>query len=229
MGVIEQIDFERYPRQGRHFNTPVQICFNYDSSRVIAGRIVRDDAEAPFLTIIQLADGRFVLATECQYSLDPLGNVARRAHGSPTAPSPVKATWRTEERRVSEPTKPALTPEEWKQAERSRKHSEMALLGYEGMVGVGRPQARAALALYGQIFGFTRDDLGVIHMLALQHHPTCRCDYCVTLKPKAESLMARIEALLPPEPFQAIVAEQEEERRHGNRPDPVTRPHSVGR
>lgn len=61
----------------------------------------------------------------------------------------------------------------------------------------GDRHAIAAFALYGQDFGFTREDIGVIHMLARQHHPTCRCDYCVTLKPKAESLMARIEALLP--------------------------------
>lgn len=77
MGVYDNIDKERFPKQGTFFGKTVEVCFKYDSQNTIAGLIVRDDVEArklgehesPGLTIIKLADGRYVLASECQYSL----------------------------------------------------------------------------------------------------------------------------------------------------------------
>lgn len=44
------------------------MCFNYDASRSVMGTIVRDDHEAPWVTIIALDTGRVVLATECMHS-----------------------------------------------------------------------------------------------------------------------------------------------------------------
>jgi len=67
MGVHPNIGFEKFPKQGSCAGQPVSVCFNYDTSKRILGKFVRDDAEAPFMAIIQLDDGRFILATECQY------------------------------------------------------------------------------------------------------------------------------------------------------------------
>jgi hypothetical protein len=69
MGFHPKISFQEFPRQGSHAGVRVSVCFNYDASRQIAGSVVRDDAEEPFRTIIQLDDGRVILATECQYTL----------------------------------------------------------------------------------------------------------------------------------------------------------------
>jgi len=68
MGVVSTIDHDKFPKQGSFKGRRCQVCFNYDLSGSVGGTIVRDDREAPFRTIIQLDDGRFVLATECQYS-----------------------------------------------------------------------------------------------------------------------------------------------------------------
>jgi hypothetical protein len=46
----------------------VDVCFNFDTSCTVRGTVVRDDAEEPGRMIIQLENGWFVLATECQYS-----------------------------------------------------------------------------------------------------------------------------------------------------------------
>lgn len=69
MGVETNISHTRFPKQGPHLGRTVFVCFNYDTSQQIRGTVVRDDYEEPWRTIIQLDDGRFVLATECQYSV----------------------------------------------------------------------------------------------------------------------------------------------------------------
>jgi len=69
MGVHRNVGYDKFPKQGRNLGSFVEVCFNYDTSKTINGMIVRDDREEPGLTIIQLADGRYVLATECQYSI----------------------------------------------------------------------------------------------------------------------------------------------------------------
>jgi hypothetical protein len=45
----------------------VDIAFHYDTDHTLKATIVRDDTEAPYVMIFQLEDGRYVLATECQY------------------------------------------------------------------------------------------------------------------------------------------------------------------
>lgn len=67
MGVVENVGHDRFPKQGSHKGLRAQVMFNY-SSPTLGGVIIRDDAEAPWETIIQLDDGRIVRATECQYS-----------------------------------------------------------------------------------------------------------------------------------------------------------------
>lgn len=67
MGIHKNIGFDKFPEQGDLLGREVQVCFNYDTGEVITGKIVREDIEEPGRLIIQLADGRFVLSTECQY------------------------------------------------------------------------------------------------------------------------------------------------------------------
>lgn len=70
MGVVQGISFDSFPRQGSYLGRRVRVCFNYDTGRTIGGVCIRDDAEAPGLTILRLDDGRVVLSTECQYQPD---------------------------------------------------------------------------------------------------------------------------------------------------------------
>lgn len=69
MGVVAEIGYDKFPEQGCHLNKRVEVCFNYDTSRTVKGRMVRDDKGAPYRSIILLDDGRVVLTTECQYSI----------------------------------------------------------------------------------------------------------------------------------------------------------------
>lgn len=47
----------------------VKVCFHYDTRQTVCGTVVRDDSEHPWKTIIRLDDGRYVLSTECQYTM----------------------------------------------------------------------------------------------------------------------------------------------------------------
>lgn len=69
MGCVKNISAYEFPKQSEYVNRRVQVCFNFDATRIIDGKILRDDREEPFETIIELADGRIVLGTECQYSI----------------------------------------------------------------------------------------------------------------------------------------------------------------
>lgn len=69
MGMRPNIDHTQYPKQGSHLGAQVSVCFNYDTSHLIDGIIVRDDAEDPFIAIIRLDDDRYVLTTECMYTM----------------------------------------------------------------------------------------------------------------------------------------------------------------
>lgn len=68
MGQHPNISHNTFPKQGGFLGSRVRVCFNYDSSNVIEGNVVRDDNVEPGVMIIHLDDGRFVLSTECQYS-----------------------------------------------------------------------------------------------------------------------------------------------------------------
>jgi hypothetical protein len=68
MGVVANIDYDKFPEQ-RWKGVRCKVYFNFDTSKSIGGVIVRDDREPPHMTIIQLDDGRFVLASECQYQI----------------------------------------------------------------------------------------------------------------------------------------------------------------
>ena len=67
MGSHQNINFNKFPKQGDYLNKRCKVTFNF-AQNAIEGTIVRDDIEAPFETIIQLDDGRFVRGSECQYS-----------------------------------------------------------------------------------------------------------------------------------------------------------------
>ena len=68
MGVEVKVGFDHFPKQGFMMGKEVMVCFNYDTGKTIKGRIVRDDCEDPYLTIISLEDKRYILSTECQFS-----------------------------------------------------------------------------------------------------------------------------------------------------------------
>lgn len=60
---------EQFPVQGSYLEKRVQVRFGR-AAPDFPGKIVRDDSQEPYLTIIALDDGRCVLASECQYQLD---------------------------------------------------------------------------------------------------------------------------------------------------------------
>ncbi len=67
MGCVETITAHRFPKQGEFIGLRTKVVFHYGSEE-FGGTIVRHDMEAPHRTIISLDDGRFVLASECQYA-----------------------------------------------------------------------------------------------------------------------------------------------------------------
>lgn len=69
MGVVDNIRHDKFPEQGSWKGRRCRVMFNYEEPE-IAGVIVRDDRQPPFRTIIQLDDGRVVLSTECQFSIE---------------------------------------------------------------------------------------------------------------------------------------------------------------
>jgi len=69
MGSHPNITYEKFPRQGTMLNEKVKVCFHHDTTKHYAGIVIRDDVEEPFRTIIQLDNGRVLLAEECQYAL----------------------------------------------------------------------------------------------------------------------------------------------------------------
>ena len=82
MGCVKTITYNTFPKQkGKDYRFPgmavgakVKVCFHYDTNHCVRGRIVRDDLEEPFETIIRLDDGRYVRGTECQFSYALRGN-----------------------------------------------------------------------------------------------------------------------------------------------------------
>lgn len=70
MGVVANVGTDAFPEQGTYLNRRAFVCFRYDTANSLGGTIVRDDMEEPWVTIIRLDDGRHVLTSECQYSLD---------------------------------------------------------------------------------------------------------------------------------------------------------------
>lgn len=97
-------------------------------------------------------------------------------------------------------SEPALSPEQW----------EKKLAGNREPLGAITQHGVAALALYGQPFGFTRKDVAIIRRLHEMvnsewgREGTIILDYNETPDSEAtneeiEALAERIEALLPPE------------------------------
>ena len=70
MGCEKNVGFDRFPKQGSMLGKKVWVCFHYDAMNILFGETVRDDVEEPYRTIFKLEDGRYVLATECQYTLN---------------------------------------------------------------------------------------------------------------------------------------------------------------
>lgn len=69
MRVVANITTDTFPKQGDCIGCKVKVCFHYETDYCVDGIIVRCDHEKPYRTIIHLNDGRYVLGTECQYSM----------------------------------------------------------------------------------------------------------------------------------------------------------------
>lgn len=67
MGVNAFIKHDQFPKQGKYHGKKVKVCFHYDTQNSVNGVCVRDDIGDPGITAFRLDDGRFVLATECQW------------------------------------------------------------------------------------------------------------------------------------------------------------------
>lgn len=102
---------------------------------------------------------------------------------------------------MSETVKPALTVEEWENRAAYREGSEISVFDNGQMlidngenVGGGREfcHAIAALALYGQPFGFTRADVELLRRFAGRF-------WAFGGQAELENLTERIDALLPQE------------------------------
>lgn len=68
MGCVANITRDTFPKQSSGLHDRVRVFFHYKSDAAVLGTVVRDDVEEPFKMIIRLDDGRYVLATECQYA-----------------------------------------------------------------------------------------------------------------------------------------------------------------
>ena len=73
MGCIDTITYDKFPKQkDENYIYPVggrvKVCYHYDTLKYHYGTIVRNDLEEPFETIIKLDNGRYLRATECQFS-----------------------------------------------------------------------------------------------------------------------------------------------------------------
>lgn len=74
MGEHKNISINRFPKQSDWVGKDVEVCFNYDTSKKLNGKIVRDDMESPWEMIIEVEyelpyGKRCIKATECQYSI----------------------------------------------------------------------------------------------------------------------------------------------------------------
>jgi hypothetical protein len=67
MGNHPAIAADKFPTQGPYAWARVSVCFHHDTSQSIKGTMVRNDQGEPWVDIIRLDDGRYVLTTECQW------------------------------------------------------------------------------------------------------------------------------------------------------------------
>lgn len=62
---VKYISINTFPKQGVLFRKQVDVYFEVGSPESIRGVVVRDDIEAPHITIVRLMNGRHVLGSEC--------------------------------------------------------------------------------------------------------------------------------------------------------------------
>jgi hypothetical protein len=68
MGQVKNVGATTWPRQGRYLGSAAVVRFWDEQHTEFPAVIVRDDAEAPWITVLRLDGGRVVLSTECMYS-----------------------------------------------------------------------------------------------------------------------------------------------------------------
>lgn len=103
---------------------------------------------------------------------------------------------------MSEPIEPALTPEEWRQVAESGCVPHDGGDGFSALLWYGNRHMAAAVALYGQPFGFTEDERDKLARLseALDDFDTgWLYSHGEPYEAALRVVVAKIAALLPPE------------------------------
>jgi len=69
--LYENVTSSRFPQQCEaRLKRKVWVYFHDNLIKRIAGKLVRCDEEMPYVTIILLEDGRYVLDSECLFEYD---------------------------------------------------------------------------------------------------------------------------------------------------------------
>ncbi len=74
---FNELEKLKLPKQGSYFGKKAKVCFHYHTDKTIDGKVVRDDDVEPYLTLLELEDGRVVSATECQYNIPFEGKIEK--------------------------------------------------------------------------------------------------------------------------------------------------------
>lgn len=69
MGKHKQVGANKFPLQSMDNGKRVLVRFWDDKVNEYKGTLVRSDRGEPWITIIKLDDGRYVMDTECAYSV----------------------------------------------------------------------------------------------------------------------------------------------------------------
>lgn len=57
-----------FPRQGRYLGKRIEVTIHYNNeAHVIMGNVIREDVESPYVMLIRLDTGNYILSTECTY------------------------------------------------------------------------------------------------------------------------------------------------------------------
>ncbi|MDD9212810.1 hypothetical protein [Aeromonas dhakensis] len=67
MSNTANINYGNFPQQGPLLGNRVLVVFHNDTDNAVQGVCVRNDADEAGNTIIQINDGHYVLASECQH------------------------------------------------------------------------------------------------------------------------------------------------------------------
>lgn len=69
MGIEKYVKSGVFPKQNSYLlNRSVEICIECNDAGMTKGKIVRADIEEPYVIIIHLENGQYVLGSECRFN-----------------------------------------------------------------------------------------------------------------------------------------------------------------